>query len=99
MIDDEHLIGRHHGDHRRGRNPPHAPPAHTHLQQRGVVRIVIREDPLNRATTATREREADAVGEPVAGDGAWRSEPPALAHCNRHQASVPRYPAMRNSLP
>ena len=53
MIDDEHLVGRHHGNHRRSRNPPHAASAHTHLQKRGVVRIVIREDPLDRATTTT----------------------------------------------
>src|SRR5262249_43941366 len=36
------------------------------------------------AATATRKREAHAVGEPVAGYGARRVEPPALAQCNRH---------------
>ena len=97
MIDDEHLVGRDHSDHRRRRHAPHAAPTDPDLEQRGVVRIVIRQDPLDRATTATREREADAVGDPVTGDGAGSRKPPALAQGNRHPRIGPRYPAMRNS--
>jgi hypothetical protein len=52
MVDDEHLLVRHDCDHRRSRNPAHATAARPHLQQRGFVRIVVDQDPLDRATAA-----------------------------------------------
>jgi 3'-5' exoribonuclease len=48
------------------------------------VRALVREDPLDPAPTAACEGEADAVREPVTGDGVGGSEPLALAQCNRH---------------
>jgi hypothetical protein len=98
-VDDEHLLGGDDGDDRRRGHAPHAASPRPHLEHRGVVRVVIRQDPLDRAAAATREGEADAMGEPVAGDGARGVEPPALAHCYRHPRFGPRWPAMRNSLP
>jgi hypothetical protein len=62
------------------------------------MQIPVRKDPLDRPAAAPREREADAVGKPIPGDGARRVEPPTLAQCNRHQGTGPRYPAMRNSI-
>jgi hypothetical protein len=96
-IDDEHLVLWDDGDDRRRRHPPHAPMAHPNLEYRRIVRVAVRENPFHRAVAPTCERESDAVGEPVAGDGAPRVEPPALAQCNRHHAPVPHNPAMRNS--
>ena len=61
------------------------------------MRIDVREDPHDRSVASPCERETDAVGEPVTGDGARRVEPLALAQCNRHQAPVPAFPAVRNS--
>jgi len=56
------------------------------------MRIAVREDPLHRAATAACEREPDAVGEPVTGDGARGIEPPALAQCDRHPRPGTRLP-------
>jgi hypothetical protein len=97
-VDDENLLLRDDGDDRRGRNLADAPMARPNLEQRRIVRIDVRENPLHRAATPAREREAHTVGEPVAHYGARRIEPPALAQCNRHHGRVPRYPVMRNSL-
>jgi hypothetical protein len=55
MVDDQQTIGRNDGDHRRGRHAPHAAAADSNLQQRRLVRIVIRQDPLDRAPAATRD--------------------------------------------
>lgn len=97
-VDDEHLLLRDDRDDRRGGHTPDAMPPRTHLEHGRIVRIDVREDPLDRAVASTCERETDAVGEPVTGDGARRVEPLALAQCNRHHGPVPRSPAMRNSL-
>jgi hypothetical protein len=96
-IDDEYLLRRDDRDYRRRRDAPNAP-ARPDLEHRRVVRTEVRKDPLDRAAVSTREGETDAVGEPVAGDGARRVEPPALAQGNRHLRTGPRFPAMRNSL-
>src|SRR5262249_52199925 len=96
-IDHEHLVRRDDGDDRGRGHPTHPMPTHPHLEEGRVARVLVRENPLDRATTATCEREADAVGEPVTGDGAGRVEPPALAQCNRHRCIGPRSPAMPNS--
>jgi hypothetical protein len=96
-VDDENLLLRNDGDDRRGRDVANPSVARPNLEQRRIVRVDIRENPLHRAAPPTREREADAVREPVAHHGARRVEPPALAQCNRHHGPVPRYPAMRNS--
>jgi hypothetical protein len=96
-VDDEHLLLRHDGDDRRGGHATDAMPPRPHLEHGWIVRIDVRKNPLDRAVASTCEREADAVGEPVTGDGARRVEPLALAQCNRHQAPVPHYPAVRNS--
>ena len=45
---------------------------------------MVSQHPLDSAVAASHEREADTVGEPVAGDGAGRGEPLALAQSNRH---------------
>jgi hypothetical protein len=83
-VDDEQPVGgddRH--DRRRG-HPADTPTARPHLKQRRVIRVDIRQHALHRAATAACEREADAVGEPVAGDRTGRGEPPTLAQINRH---------------
>lgn len=98
-VDDENLLLRDDRDDRRGRNLADPPMARPNLEQRRIVRIDVRENPLHRAAAPTREREAHTVGEPVAHHGARRIEPPALAQRNRHHGPVPRYPVMRNSLP
>ena len=97
-VDDEHLLRRDDGDDGRRRDPVDLAPTRSHLEERGGVKTPVREDPLDRAVATACKREADTVGEPVASDGARRVEPPALAQCNRHPATGPRYPAMRNSL-
>jgi hypothetical protein len=97
-VDDEHLLLRDHCDDRRRRHTPNAMPPRPHLEHGWIVRIDVRKDPLDRSVASTCERETDAVGEPVTGDGARRVEPLALAQCNRHHAPVPLSPAMRNSL-
>jgi hypothetical protein len=96
VVDDENPFLRDHGDDRRGRDLADPSMASPDFEQRRIVRIDIRKNPLHRAAPPAREREADAVGEPVAHDGARRVEPPALAQCNRHHGPVPRTPLMRN---
>jgi len=96
-VHDEQLLLRDYGDDRGRGHSTHPPVARSHFEQRGVMRIPVREDPLDRATASPCEREPDAVGEPVTRDGARGVEPPALAQCNRHHARLPDYPAMRNS--
>jgi hypothetical protein len=66
-VDDEHLLRRHNGDDRRGGHTPD-PPSRPHLEQRRIVRVEVREDPLDRAAPAAGQREPDAAGEPVASD-------------------------------
>jgi len=97
-IDDEHLLLRDDGNDRRRGHSPDPPVARPDLEHLRVVRVAVRENPLDRATAAACEGEPDTVGEPVAGDRARGVEPPTLAQCNRHHARLPRYPAMRNSL-
>jgi hypothetical protein len=97
-IDDEHLLRGDDGDHRGRRDPMDLSPTRPHLEKRGGVKAPVREDPLDRAVAPACKRETDTVGEPVASDGARRVEPPALALCNRHPGTGPRYPAMRNSV-
>jgi hypothetical protein len=58
--------------------------ARPHLEQRRVVPVDIRQHALDLAATAACEGEADAVGEPVAGDRTGRVEPLTLAQINRH---------------
>ena len=96
-IDDKHLLLRNDGDDRRRGHLPDPPVARPDFEHFRVVRVAVRENPLHRATAATCEGKPDTVGEPVTGNGARGVEPPALAHCNRHHARLPRYPAMRNS--
>jgi hypothetical protein len=96
-VDDEQPVGWDDRHNSRRRHPTDAPAARPYLEQRRVIRIEIRQHALDLAATATCEREPDAVGEPVTGDRAGRSEPPALAQCDRHPDPVPPHPAMRNS--
>ncbi len=98
-IDDKQPLLRDDGDDRRRGHSPDPPVARPDLEHlRRVVRVAVRENPLDRATAAACEGEPDTVGEPVAGDRARGVEPPTLAQCNRHHARLPHYPAMRNSL-
>ena len=96
--DNEHLLLRDDGDDRRRGHSPDPPVASPDLEHFRVVRVAVREDPLHSAAASACEGEPDTVGEPVTGDGARGVEPPTLAHCNRHHAPVPGYPAVRNSL-
>src|SRR5262249_3223959 len=84
LVDDDQLLRRNDRNDRRRRDAPNAPPARPHLEQRRIVRIVVRQHPLDRAVAAPCEREADTVDKPVAGDGAGRGEPLAPAQSNRH---------------
>ena len=95
--DDEHLLLRDDGDHGGGGHSTDMPVARPHLEERRVVRVPLREDPLDLAAASACEGEPDAVGKPVTGDRARGVEPPALAQCDRHPRPVPRYPAVRNS--
>lgn len=96
-IEDEHLLLWDDGDDCGRGDVPNAPVTRPDFEHFRVIWIAVRENPLHRAAAAACEREPDAVGEPVTGDGTRGVEPPALAQCNRHHARLPRYPAMRNS--
>jgi hypothetical protein len=83
-VDDEQPVGGDYRHDRRRRHTTDTPRGSPHLEHRRLVRIDIGQDTLDCAATATCEREADAVSEPIAGDRTGRGEPPTLAHCNRH---------------
>jgi hypothetical protein len=54
-VDDEHLLLRDDGDDGRRRYAADSSAARSHLEQRRVVRIAVREHALDRAATAARK--------------------------------------------
>lgn len=71
---DEHLLLRDDFEHGgRRKSAPLVPMPN--LELRGFVWIAVRDDALDRPAAAAREREADAVREPVARDGTCGSKP------------------------
>jgi len=55
VVDDEHLLLRDDGDHRRRRHSTNLAAARPHLEHRWVVRVALREDSLDGAVTAARK--------------------------------------------
>jgi 3'-5' exoribonuclease len=92
VVDHQHLFLGDDGDDRRGGNTADTPPARPHLELGRIVRTDVGQHPLDRAMAATCEGEANAVGEPVTGDGAGSVEPLALAQGNRHRGPGTRLP-------
>jgi hypothetical protein len=96
MRDDEPALGRDDGDDGGRRQDPRAPPAADDEVLRLVPAVVGAhrlDDPARRPS----DGEADAVGEPVAGDGAGGVEPPALARRDRHLVARPRWARVANA--
>lgn len=84
-VDDKHLLCRDDLDNGGHRKPAQLA-ALPNFEVRGKVRVVVRKEAFDCPAAASRDREADAVRQPVAGNSTGGGEPLGLGQHDAHHA-------------